>query len=280
MEPMEIVFEDGCLVVRYNLANALLVADIHLGFHIELERHTGVSFPSDYALLLNRLRTIITKHSISALYIIGDLKHTVTPQGSYDWEIVPEFMKEISKDVNTTIIPGNHDGAIEALLPRRVRVADVRGMIIGQDKDSIGLVHGHAWPSADVLRPSIIVVGHNHPTLNRIRVVSTRLDGRQNRRRSVGFMPVLLRSQLNKNCVRKRIGAPEDSEDPEGILMTLSSFNPLLSGTQVNLPDSKLLGPVFESGCADYHSSEVYSNEGVFLGTVGALQATVDETIK
>jgi hypothetical protein len=93
-------------------------------------------------------------------------------------------------------------------------------------------------------------------------------------------MPVLLRSKLNKNCVRKSIGVPEDPEDPVGVLMTLPSFNTLLSGIQVNRPDAKLQGPMFESGCTDLGSSEVYSTDGVFLGTVDALQVSVDETIK
>jgi putative SbcD/Mre11-related phosphoesterase len=278
--PMEIVFDNRCLVVRSSVLNALLVSDIHLGFHIELERLTGVAFPSEQASMLEQLQTMIRKYSVSALYVIGDFKHTITPDSSFNWETIPDFMKELSREVETTIIPGNHDGAIEALLPRKVKVADVRGLVIGNDDDSIGLVHGHAWPSAEVLRPSMIVVGHNHPSLNRIRAVSTRLNGRRSRRRSVGSMPVLLRSKLNKNCVRKSIGVPEDPEDPVGVLMTLPCFNTLLSGIQVNQPDAKLQGPMFESGCTDLGSSEVYSTDGVFLGTVDALQVSVDETIK
>jgi putative SbcD/Mre11-related phosphoesterase len=277
---MEILLENRCLIVRSNALNALLVSDIHLGFHVELERNTGVKFPPEHPSLLAELRAIIRKHSISALYIIGDLKHTVVPDSSYDWEIVPEFMREVSKDVDTMIIPGNHDGTIEALLPRKVKVADVHGLVIGEDNDSIALTHGHAWPSADLLRSPVMVIGHNHPSLNRIRTVSTRLDGRQNRRRSVGFMPVSLRSRLNKNCVRNNIGVPEDPDDPEGILITLPSFNTLISGVQVNLPGSKLQGPIFESGCAEFGSSEVYSADGVLLGTVDRLRASTDETIK
>lgn len=280
LQAMEIILDNSCLVVRSNVLNALLVSDIHLGYHIELERNTGVHFPSDYPSLLNQLQAMIRKHSVSSLYIIGDLKHTIVPDISYDWEIVPEFMKRISKDVETTIIPGNHDGAIEALLPRKVKVADVHGLVIGEENDSIGLVHGHAWPSADLLRSSVIVVGHNHPSLNRIRTVSTSIDGRQTRRRSVGSMPVSLRSRLNKNCVRRNIGVPEDPDDPEGILITLPSFNALISGIQVNLSGSNLQGPIFESGCAEFGSSEVYSADGVFLGTVDALRASADETIK
>jgi len=277
---MEIIFEDRCLVVRSDVLNALLVSDIHLGFRVELEHRTGISYPPDHPLLLNQLQAIVKKHSVSALYIIGDLKHTIVPDNSYDWEIIPEFMTMISRDIDTTIIPGNHDGSIEGLLPRKVGIADVHGLTIGHDSDTLGLLHGHAWPSADVLRSSVIVVGHNHPSLNRIRTVSARLNGRQNRRRSVGFMPVVLRSRLNKNCVRMNIGEPEDLIDSEGILITLPSFNPLISGIQVNLSGSRLQGPIFETGCAELRSSEVYSVDGVFLGTVDTLQASVDETIK
>jgi hypothetical protein len=277
---MEIILENSCLIVRSSALNALLVSDIHLGYHIELERNTGVHFPPDYPLLLTKLQAMIRKHSVSSLYIIGDLKHTIVPDSSYDWEIIPEFMTKVSRNVETTIIPGNHDGTIEALLPRKVKVADVHGVVIGEDNDSIGLAHGHAWPSADLLRPSIIVVGHNHPSLNRVRTVSTQLNGRQNRKRSAGSMPVSLRSRLNKNCIRMNIGVPEDPNDPEGTLITLPSFNALVSGVQVNLSGSRLQGPMFENGCAEFGSSEVYSSDGVFLGSVDTLQASTDETIK
>jgi len=277
---MEIVFDNRCLVVRSDVLNALLVSDIHLGFHRELERVTDVSFPSEYPSMLKQLQIMIRKHSVTALYIIGDLKHTITPDSSFNWEKVPEFMRAVSREVETTIIPGNHDGAIEALLPRNVRVVDVRGLVIGVGQDSLGLVHGHAWPSPEVLRPSLIVVGHNHPSLNRIRVVSTRLIGRRIRRRSVGSMPVVLRSKMNKNCVRKSIGVAEVLGDSEGVLITLPSFNALVSGIQVNLPDARLQGPMFENGCADFSSSEVYSTDGVFLGTVTTLRISTDETIK
>ena len=278
---METVFDNGCLVVHTDTLTALLVSDIHLGFHDELSKLSGVSFPSEHRSMLKKLKIMIKKHSVSALYIIGDLKHTISPDSSFNWQTIPDFMTQLSENTDVVLIPGNHDGAIESLLPRNVTVADVRGVVLcGTDDCSIGLVHGHAWPSPEVLRSRIIVIGHSHPSLTRTRVVSARLPGRQARRRYAGPLPVILRSGLDKNCLREKIGILHDDEDSEGVLITLPSFNTLISGLPLNQQGAKLQGPLFESGCVDLPTSEVYSIDGVFLGSVEFLQAQSNETIK
>lgn len=278
---METIFDSGCLVVHTDTLSALLVSDIHLGFHDELSKLSGISFPSEHRSMLKKLKTLIEKHSVSSLYIIGDLKHTISPDSSFNWQTIPNFMTQLSENTDVILIPGNHDGAIESLLPRNIKVADVRGVVLCKTEDcSIGLVHGHAWPSPEVIDSRMIVIGHSHPSLTRTRVVSARLPGRQTRRRYAGPLPVILRSRLNKNCLRENIGIPQGQEDSDGVLITLPSFNTLISGLPLNQQGAKLQGPLFESGCVDLPTSEVYSIDGVFLGSVEFLQAQSNETIK
>ena len=56
------------------------------------------------------------------------------------------------------------------------------------------------------------------------------------------------------------------------IVITLPSFNELITGIHVNRPGANFLGPFFANGCADLSSSEVYSTNEIFLGTVKTLQ--------
>ena len=151
-------------------------------------------------------------------------------------------------------------------------------MVIENDTDSVGLMHGHAWPSVDLLETKVLVAGHNHPTVRRLKNVSSPKIGRPERYRSADIVPVVLRSNLDKNCVRNHLGALNLDEEDKGILVTLPSFNELITGVYVNRPDVSLIGPLFDNGCADFPTSEVYSVDGIYLGTIESLQNQFNAT--
>jgi metallophosphoesterase superfamily enzyme len=277
---MEILFDNKTMILRTDEHTALLVSDIHLGFHGELSKLTGASFPPQHPSMLDGLKILVEKHDVTSIYVIGDVKHTISADSPFNWREIPEFMTSVSSLANTTIIPGNHDGDLEALLPRTIKIADVHGVVIGKNDESVGIVHGHAWPAVDVLDTKMMVIGHNHPTVRRVKTVSVPDIGRPKRIRSAEVIHVILRSILDKNCVRRRLGILEDEHDELGILVTLPSFNPLITGIHVNRPGSSLLGPIFENQCADLPSTEVYSPEGILLGSVESLRERFDEMVK
>jgi hypothetical protein len=84
---------------------------------------------------------------------------------------------------------------------------------------------------------------------------------------------------MNKNCVRQCIGSDVKDNDQFGTLLSLPSFNDLFSGIAVNRPNSKLYGPVFDNNCVDFLSSEVYSIDEVYFGTVESIRKRTDETV-
>jgi putative SbcD/Mre11-related phosphoesterase len=277
---METVFDDRGMVITYDDTSVLLIADIHLGFEEELAQSRGVQLPSQHSVILERVENLIEKYSISHLFIVGDVKHTILTDSYYNWEIIPEFMEALVKQVEVTVIPGNHDGELGALLPRNVNVTDVRGILVGPKSEQVGLLHGHSWPSVEILDAKMIVIGHNHPTIRRFRDASVPEIGRFSRRRYAGTVPIVLQSRLDKNCVRCAIGALETPEDTKCILITLPSFNELLSGVSVNYPKSAFLGPLFENKCAHLSDSKVYSIDGIYLGSVEWLRERFNEMIK
>lgn len=277
---MEIIFEDRGMIIRSEELSALIISDLHLGIEDEISEEKGVHFPLQHSNILDRVNSLVTKYDITELFIIGDVKHTIFTDTPYNWEILPEFMSNLNEIADTTVIPGNHDGDLESLLPRSVRLTDVRGIVIGKGREKIGLLHGHSWPDPLLLETSKIVIGHSHPSVNRFRVVSTPELGRSERRRFAGSVPVILQSQLSKNCVRRQMGLLEIEKDDRAILVTLPSFNQLISGLAVNLPRSEMQGTFFENSCTSLLDSEVFSIEGLFLGTVGWMREQFNETIK
>jgi putative SbcD/Mre11-related phosphoesterase len=276
---METIFEDRSLVIQSDDRTFLLIADLHLGFEYELYETRGVSFPSQLTRMLDRISAIHEKYSISEIYIVGDVKHTITAHSHFNWSLVPEFMSTLSDLSPTYVVPGNHDGDLLPLLPRNVTVVDVHGITIGETK-KVGLVHGHAWPSPNILESEILVTGHNHPTLRNVRAVDAPDLGRPDRRRYAGVIPVVLKSKLDKNRIRQELGVLENQDDCSGTLITLPSFNEMFAGLQVNTPKTELHGPIFENKCANLLDSEVYSTSGVYLGTVQALRKRFNEIIK
>jgi putative SbcD/Mre11-related phosphoesterase len=277
---METIFDDRGLIIAYDNASVLLISDSHLGFEEDLSENKGVRFPPQHPIILERIENLVKKHSISHLYIIGDVKHNILADNYYNWEIVPDFMETITEYVETTVIPGNHDGDLKALLPRNVNITDVHGILIGPKKEKIGILHGHSWPSADVLNAKIIIIGHNHPTIRRFRDASVPEIGRSSRRRYAGTIPVVLKSKLDRNCARRELGILEVSSEDESVLITLPSFNELLSGVSINYPKSDFQGPFFENRCASLLDSEVFSIDGIFLGSVKWLRERFNEMIK
>ena len=276
---MEIIFDDRALILCFEGVTSLVVADLHLGFESELLQHKGVAFPKQHPLMLKRLKTLIERYEIDVLHIIGDVKHTLGADCKYNWESVPEFLLSLQNVVELHIIPGNHDGDLEALMPRNMKLEDVRGQIINDSTMSVGLFHGHAWPSPEVVTAKIFIIGHNHPTIHRFKIVSAPETGRPNRKRFGGIIPVVLKSEMDKNCVRQCIGTDVKDNDQFGTLISLPSFNELFSGIAINRPNSKLFGPVFENNCVEFPSSEVYSIDGIYLGIVESIRTRADEMV-
>ena len=276
---MELLFDDRAVILFFDGFTLLVVADLHLGFESELLKRKGVAFPMQHPMILKRLATLIEKYEVEMLYILGDVKHTLGVDCQYNWDSVPEFLMALQNIVEVYVIPGNHDGNLESLMPRNMKLENVRGQIIEDASTSVGLFHGHAWPSAEILSAKIFIIGHNHPTLHRYKMVLAPDTERPQRKRFGGIVPIVIKSKLDKNCVRQYIGSDVVKNDRFGTLISLPSFNELLAGIAINKPESKLSGPVFEKECVNFLSSEVYSIDEIYLGTVENIRQRADEMV-
>jgi putative SbcD/Mre11-related phosphoesterase len=142
----------------------LVVTDLHLGYEHSLV-DKGIYIPSQTFKIQNRLLQVVGDYRPRSLIILGDVKQAIPRISLEEWKDVPDFFEAIGAAVRVIqVIPGNHDGDLEPLTPPSVKILSANGVVIG-GKLRVGLFHGHAWPSPEVLSSDIMVMGHIHPVV-------------------------------------------------------------------------------------------------------------------
>lgn len=180
------------------------------------------------------------------LLILGDVKHKI-PSVSYreDREIPPFLETLLSEYRNVTIIAGNHDGGLSAILPEGVQAVPGRGMRL----EDMGVCHGHVWPAKETMSGSKLVMGHIHPSV----LLTDTLGTKSNEK-------CWVRAGFRKKRVLERYPSCPNE------LVVVPAFNPLLTGTPVNRASSARLGPIFRNALVDEGSLVVYLLDGTNLG--------------
>jgi uncharacterized protein len=137
----------------------LVAADAHLG--LGSFRPGQPSPPGSRAEeMAQELLNVASSTQASGVVLAGDLKQPIVG-------MIPPLRREIFDFCSTLlraglsldVVPGNHDVGLVRALPREVRLHPASGMRVG----TVGIFHGHAWPSNAVLRSATLVAGHLHP---------------------------------------------------------------------------------------------------------------------
>jgi len=273
------------LLLRKGAERVLVVSDLHIGWEVALAEK-GIHVPSQTEKIIKRLEGIISSEKPDCLVILGDVKHTIAKIEVEEWRDVPRFFEEVCKMTpKVQVIPGNHDGNIEALLPEDVEVLPSHGIAFGE----VGLFHGHAWPDPKMMSCSILVVGHVHPVVVFRDPTGFRIT-RQVWVRAPCDGAVLARSTLRRYNVRLK-----RDENPQSVLkarfnvdlkvsnlIIMPSFNDFLGGQAVNRSSitrerrfREFIGPVLRSGGVNLEKAEIYLLDGTFLGSLSHLRALI-----
>ena len=123
---------------------SLVITDLHLGFESKLSLNNvflGKNKTVDE--ITNEIELLINKTKPDSLILLGDIKSGIRSITKTEWETVPSFFQNISKLIDTILVPGNHDANIEKLIPNRITLASSKGIIIGD----VLLTHGHTMPT-------------------------------------------------------------------------------------------------------------------------------------
>lgn len=266
-----LLFEEGS-------ERILIVADFHIGFEHELVE-IGISIPSQTPKMLSRLLRVIDEYKPNVFVFLGDVKHAIPKISLGEWRDVPGFFESVLGVVDRVlVVVGNHDGDLKPLVPSQVRVIPSGGVVVGR-KRRVGLFHGHAWPSQDVLAADVLVMGHIHPVVRfydrysfsivRQVWVKAHCDGGVLAGAYLKHLKVKPGGASPREVFKKRFGFSVG--DPE--LIVVPAFNDLLGGLAINQTGGRLIGPVLRSGCVDLGGSELYFLDGSYVGTVGRVRS-------
>ena len=139
---------------------SLVLTDLHIGFENEFGRKKIVLGKNKTILeTVDVVNKIIKLESPDTLILLGDIKSSIQNISTNEWDDVPYFFKNIEQNLETILVPGNHDGNIDKLITNNVSLTSPNGVVI----DDVLLTHGHAMPTSNFSYVSKIVMGHVHP---------------------------------------------------------------------------------------------------------------------
>lgn len=141
-------------------ANAVVISDTHIGYEDEMASQ-GVFIPrvqkkrmiEAYTKALNYFKT-------RKLVVNGDVKHSFSRLTKQEREELSQIFTDLKeKDVDVTIIRGNHDNYL-AQLAEKFDVRIEESLVF----DNIVLYHGHTEVVPE--KGKIYVIGHEHPRIS------------------------------------------------------------------------------------------------------------------
>lgn len=262
------LFPEPALLIRSGSSRVLVVADLHVGWEIALSSR-GIYVPSQSKRLFSRLLRIVKSSNPSTLILLGDVKHTVGRLGLIELRDLPELLETVKGLVDRVmIVPGNHDGDVEALTPEEVEITEPGGITLWNE---LGLFHGHAWPKPELFGCRTLVMGHIHPAVG----FRDRFSRRFLRRAWVKaeLDPGCLESYICKRAPFRRLRVAVRCER----LLVMPSFNGFMVGRALNEMSGEDVGaisPILRSKCVDIDGAELYLLDGFYLGSLKTLRET------
>lgn len=256
----------------------LMASDLHIGLEHELSK-MGISLPNQAERILGSLLSLVEEHKPDRVVLLGDIKHAV-PMTSFQERLeIPSFFSKLLDEVEAVdVARGNHDANLEQLLPEGVRIHPSRGFTLDEGEYRVGVLHGHAWPRPKLLTADLILMGHNHPTVQLRTPSGVRLSQRvwvrgdcNGSRLAEAYLNQMGLKALedSREAFRERFGL--EVGDPKMIIFP--AFNDLLGGLPINAKSPKsLLGPLLRTGAVDIEGFEVYLLDGTYLGRVSFLR--------
>ena len=226
----------------------LCAADLHLGYELGLVE-AGFNLPDQTDAILKSLTSIDVGDN---LLLLGDIKHSIPAARRIESRRITEFLESLSERFSSiTIVAGNHDGMLERLVPDGVRFIGSQGVRIAD----IGFIHGHSWPSAEIMTSKVLVWGHIHPCIKTVDRMGAAIS-----------MKCWLRGPVHREALAKRYERIKVGES-----IVAPSFNHLLIGAPVNEAKGSGLSPLTRSGFVALGEQRAYTLDGIDLGPVAGM---------
>ena len=228
-------------VPALRIDDTYIIADLHIGVESHLMKkgfHLTSRTEEMFATIFE------TSGGCDHLIVLGDVKDTVPGSSRQEYREIPDFFQKLMKMFDIIdVVRGNHDTNIEDFLPKGVRVRPSTGMRIGD----VGYIHGHTWPSEEVMGSKTLVMAHEHPA-----VMFRDGVGKQTNE------PCWMRGRFRETSERYPV-MPEE-------FIVIPSFNRMLGGSPMNVNNGKFLGPLVSEEYMDLDNAELFLLDGINLG--------------
>jgi len=235
----------------------LVIGDLHLGLEHEIFR-SGIRIPSQMEKIKEMIDGFIRESKAKRLVFLGDVKHNIPVSSFQEDRELPIFLNHFAEKIKTSLVKGNHDGDIEKLSPRGIKIYSSSGFKI----KNFWLAHGQSWPPAAALDCEYFVIGHDHPAVQFRDMVGSR-----------SVEQCWLVSNPDKEKLEKKYGRVCKLEK----IISVPVFNRLIGGMPFNRKSSnrsgkkfRPLSPILQT--AEWKHSEVYLLDGTYLGTLDGLK--------
>jgi len=226
----------------------LVVGDLHIGIESHL-RSKGFHLTSRTDEMFDSIMQA-ADGSASRLIVLGDVKDSVPGSTKQEYREIPAFFDRLLERFDSVdVVRGNHDTSIEEFLPGHVRIRPASGMKI----EDAGFVHGHTWPSKDVMASETLVMAHDHPA-----IMFRDGVGRQ------ANEPCWVRGRFRDTASEKYDILPKN-------FIIMPAFNRMLGGSPVNITGEPLLGPIMGGDLLDLENATVHLLDGLDLGKLSGL---------
>ncbi|MEM0493234.1 MAG: metallophosphoesterase [Candidatus Thermoplasmatota archaeon] len=224
----------------------LVVADIHLGIENEFYNH-GISIEPQSNKIIKNITSLIEKYKPKEIILLGDVKHSIPSTPRRERLEVKKLVETIkSYDCVIHILPGNHDGGLKEMIPGCVYIQPSDGFVY----DNIGFIHGHRWPSRELIECKMLITAHTHPMI----MLHDRLG-------YTLFEPCWLHGYLIKDEIKKHY---DTDIKKKAEITIMPAFNRLCGGTAVN--KDGIIGPL--GNIIDIMNLQVFLLDGSYLGLV------------
>jgi len=255
------VLNEPALLLKGKHDQILCIADIHVGYEFALQQ-AGIRIPLQTKKLAEKILDLVRKTKAKSLIILGDVKHGVLSSSRRELLECKFLLEELSSSVTVKIVKGNHDVNLERVIPGNVVLHDSKGVLIS---DNVALLHGHAWPRAELLKADQIIIGHNHPVIEFKTSTGIRWT------KPVWMEVQVERGKLALYAMKKAGRGDLASFNGSVSVMVMPAFNPLLGGLPVNL-NTELLGPLLSSRIINHDDLSLTLLDGTYLGKISHLK--------
>ncbi len=231
-------------VAHCSSERALVVADYHAGLEVGLRRD-GVEIRSRADERRERLCRLLVDTGVHRVVFLGDLGDALGEPTREERAELRSLVDAVTERATITIVKGNHDGGLEAVLGdvEGVEIVGTRGVRLGD----VGFCHGHTWPDSAVVAAPTLCTAHEHPQVR----LEDEVGGARTER-------VWLRGRLDPQGF---IG--QGYEETGDRLVVCPAYNDLSGGTYVNEADG-FLSPFLPEGLT---GGEAYLLDGTRLGS-------------